>query len=143
MLTIFALMFFLLATLILSSLQFMVVVVVLGVCVCIYEVIAGINKNSCYFHFPFSPQNCLLGMGLELVYTQHYAITFSFFPWLTVSTIYDIRLNGCMVVNVELWVFSLYCFCCSYSFFNSWRREIICLGFIFPSLPPNLSLLIK
>lgn len=78
---------------------------VVGVCVCVYEVVAGINKNSRYFHFPFSPQNCLLGMGLELVYTQHYAITFSFFPWLTVSTIYDIRLNGCMVVNVELWFF--------------------------------------
>ena len=101
------------------------------------------NKNSRYFHFSFSPQNCLLGVGLEFIYTQHYAITFCFFPWLTVSTVYGIRLYGCMVGNVELWVFSLYCFCCSYSFFNSWRREIICLGFIFSSLPPNLSLLIK
>lgn len=127
--------------LILYSLQFMVVVVLL-VCMCVYEVVAGINKNSHYFHFPFSPQNCLLGVGLELVYTQHYAITFCFFPWLTVYTVYGIRLNGCMVVNVELWVFSLYCFY-SYPFFNSWGREIICLGFIFSSLPPNLSLLIK
>ena len=92
------------------------------VCVCVYEVVAGINKNSRYFHFPFSPQNCLLGVGLEFIYTQHYAITFCFFPWLTVCTVYGIRLNGCMVVNVEFWVFSLYCFCCSYSFFNSWRR---------------------
>ena len=138
MLAIFALRFFLLATLILYSFQFMVVVLLL-VCMCVYEVVAGINKNSRYFHFPFSPQNCLLGVGLELVYTQHYAITFCFFPWLTVYTVYGIRLNGCMVVNVELWVFSLYCFY-SYSFFNSWRREIICLGFIFSSLPPKSEL---
>lgn len=98
----FALRFFLLAHSLFS--QFMVVVLLL-VCMCVYEVVAGINKKFSLFSFPIQSPELLVGCGAELVYTQHYAITFCFFPWLTVYTVYGIRLNGCMVVNVELWGF--------------------------------------